>query len=135
MDDLKSLSISLLGQFPTAHEVYEGKLVIQQIDHEIGDLEARISYLQQKRGIYVSYIQPFRRIPIEIMEDIVVISLTIGTNVMKLAQICRQFRNILLGMPTIWSKIRLQRTNAKILPSYGYHNMTVCVSINPYEEH
>jgi hypothetical protein len=120
MADLQSLSISLLGRLPTTEEIHFGKSTIHEMDIEIENLEARIRYLRQKRAVYASCISPFRRLPTEILSEIVDHSLNLGIDITTITQICTRVRNAAFGMTTIWRSIKLQPDSWHYRPRYGY---------------
>jgi hypothetical protein len=102
-------------QFPTNEEVLLGNSVIKELDQDIEllqveliRLQTRLESLQQKRANYASYFSPLRRLPTEIMSEIIDICITNGVDIMTIAGVCARLRDVTLGMTTIWSKISLR---------------------------
>jgi hypothetical protein len=55
----------------------------------------------------MSYISPLRRLPREIINNLVHICLDEGVELTVMTQICGTIRDIVHGMPDIWSRIIL----------------------------
>jgi hypothetical protein len=101
-------------QLPSEDGVRQAKLKIQQLDQNIGDLEQNISQLrrrieelQQQRANYVSYISPLRRLPTEILSEIVIICVQKDVDLTVITGICSRLRDVVLGMSRLWSRIEL----------------------------
>jgi hypothetical protein len=129
MADLQNLSISLSRQLPTEDDVCHHKSMINEIDIEIEDLEARIRSIREKREIYACYISPFRRLSTEVLREIADIAFINGIDIMTIAQICRRLRNVAFGMTTIWSEIRLRSNWSRIGPTYGHYRTVFVFTI------
>jgi hypothetical protein len=90
--------------------------MIEQLDRKIEDLEqdmsqlrARIEELQQQRANYVSYISPLRRLPTEILSEIVIICVQNHVDLTVIAAICSRLREVVLGMSRLWSHIEIPK--------------------------
>jgi hypothetical protein len=129
MVDLINLSLPHLRQLPNREDIQHSKSIIDQLDRTIEDLEQNIKQLQtqiqeaqQKRAKYVSYISPLRRLPTEILSEIINICVGDGVDVTIMASICSRLREVILGMAGIWNNISLRRnvsdkTIDRIFPS------------------
>jgi hypothetical protein len=102
-------------QFPTKEEVLLGKSVIKELDRDIDLLQVEISRLQNqleslqgRRANYASYMSPLRRLPTEILREIVSICVDQGIDILTIAGLNARFRDVALGMATLWSKISLR---------------------------
>jgi hypothetical protein len=100
---------------PTRTEVLFHKNVIRKLEEEINtvgkeiiNLYARLQHLQQKMVNHVSYVAPLRRLPPEILSGIVHECLDNGVKLATLTQVCGTFRDVVIGMPTLWNNILLQ---------------------------
>jgi hypothetical protein len=51
---------------------------------------------------------PLETLPTEILEEIVLFYLSLGENTTFITQVYHRLRQIVLGMGSVWSKIRLQ---------------------------
>jgi hypothetical protein len=103
------------GQLPTKEEVLLGKSVIKELDRDIDLLQFEISRLQNlleslqgRRANYASYISPLRRLPTEILREIISICIDQGIDILTIAGLNARFRYAALGMATLWSKISLR---------------------------
>ncbi|PVG01791.1 hypothetical protein CPB86DRAFT_870856 [Serendipita vermifera] len=101
---------------------------ISSLESQIRELTSRLVPLQKKRDNYASYISPFRRLPPEILTEIVTICLDRGVKLATMTQICGTVRNVVIGIPSVWSKL-------VVIPNDAYKYSTLgkirCVT----EEH
>ncbi|PVG04294.1 hypothetical protein CPB86DRAFT_778562 [Serendipita vermifera] len=100
--------------YPTDAEILSSKFEIHKIDIEISklrdqinQLQAQIDNLQNERDNHTSYISRFRRLPVEVLAEIFQLSLRNGARCEELMKICSTIRNVVIGTPIFWSKIRL----------------------------
>jgi hypothetical protein len=114
MIDLANLPFPQLKQLPTGDDIRHSKSIIEQLDQNIVDLERNIKRLraqlqeaQQKRAAYVSYVSPFRRLPTEVLSEIIILYLQSGGDITVITGICSRLREVALGMAGIWSHIAL----------------------------
>jgi hypothetical protein len=103
-----------LRSYPTPAEVLFHKNAIKSLEQDISNIEGEISklqtrlrYLQQKKANHASYISPLRRLPPEILSEIVYLSLYNGIKLTTLTQICGAFRDVVVGMSDLWNEILL----------------------------
>jgi CII-binding regulator of phage lambda lysogenization HflD len=115
MVDLINLSLPHPRQLPSREDIRHSKSIIDQLDQTIENLEQNIKQLQmqlqeaqRKRANYVSYISPLRRLPTEILSEIIDICIKGGVSVIKMASICTRMREVILGMAGIWRNISLR---------------------------
>jgi hypothetical protein len=118
MADLTTLPFLDPRQLPSADDIRQARSTIKQLDQNMEDLEQnigqlrrRVQELEQKRANYVSYISPLRRLPTEILREIVDICIETGMDVTVMAGICSRLREVVLGMAGIWSNISLRGAN------------------------
>jgi hypothetical protein len=118
--DVANLPFPYPRQLPTGDNVRETKAIIKQLDRSIENIEQGIRKLQEqlqevrrKRANYVSYISPLRRLPTEILCNIIGIHIGDGENILKIARICSRLREVALGMARIWSNIALRSTDSR----------------------
>jgi hypothetical protein len=118
--DLANLPFPHPRELPTGDDVRHSKAIIEQLDRSIEDLEQSIICLQrqlqevrQKRANYVSYISPLRRLPTEILSEIIGMRIDDGEDTLTIAGICSRLREVALGMTAIWSNITLRPTRSK----------------------
>jgi hypothetical protein len=78
-----------------------------KIENEISKLQARLRHLRQQKANHASYISPFRRLPQEILHQIVYICLYDGVKLATLTQICGILRDVVVGMSALWNDILL----------------------------
>jgi hypothetical protein len=131
MIDLMNLPFPHPRQLPNGDDIRRSKSIIEQLDRNIEDLEqdiqqlqTRLQEVQRKRTNYASYISPLRRLPAEILSEIIGICLHNDVEITVVAGICSRLREVVLGMAGIWSDISI-RTNYPIPSSpfdkrYGY---------------
>ncbi|PVG01792.1 hypothetical protein CPB86DRAFT_58179 [Serendipita vermifera] len=127
MDLVDSISLPHPRYNPSATELLSCKGVIKGISEEISSIEsqireltARIASLQRKRDNYMSYISPFRRLPSEILTEIVTICLDCDVRLTTVTQICGTARDVVIGMSSLWSKIALLPSGRYVYsPSLG----------------
>ncbi|PVG01108.1 hypothetical protein CPB86DRAFT_139614 [Serendipita vermifera] len=107
-------------EFPTKDEIRHCKSVIELLDQNIRKLEESIRKLQTqlqetryKRANYVSYISPLRRLPTEILREIIDLYNYDGGQIITITGTCSRLREVALGMTKIWSKIRLHSARSK----------------------
>jgi hypothetical protein len=106
-------------QLPTGDDVRHSKTIIGHLDRTIEDLEQSIRRLQEqlqeaqrKRANYASYISPLRRLPTEILSEIISICIVGGTDILTMCGICSRLREVALGIARIWSNITLRPTHS-----------------------
>jgi hypothetical protein len=107
-----------------AEEIRYSKRVIAQLETSIEDLEEKLQTLRRKKANYESYISPIRRMPVEILREIVHCCLQKGVRLNTLIQVCGYMRDAILGMTSIWSSILLHSSFGSPFP-YGWVT-TVC---------
>jgi hypothetical protein len=105
------------GNYPTQAEVLFHKNAIKSLEQDISNIEdeisrlhARLRCLQQKKANHASYISPLRRLPPEILGEIIYICLYNGIKLTTLTQICGSFRDVVVGMSNLWNEILLFTT-------------------------
>jgi hypothetical protein len=108
MANIPSLSILAARLLPTADEVHYGEQVIGAIDQEIIKLELQIQDLRRKKGVYASWMSPFRRLPTEILREILGMALKEGEKPTTITRICSRLRYIAFGISQFWNEIRLR---------------------------
>jgi hypothetical protein len=108
--DLANLPFPHPRELPTGDDIRHSKTIIEQLDKKIEDIEQTIGRLQvqlqevqQKRTNYASYISPLRRLPTEILSEIVTICLDDGRDILTVAGICGRLREVALGMTAVRS--------------------------------
>jgi hypothetical protein len=112
--DVANLPVPDPKQLPTGDNVRHTKTIIEELDQSIEHLEQDIKRLHEqlqevrrKRANYVSYISPLRRLPTEILCNIIGICIEGGVDILTLSEICSRLRQAALGMAGIWSNITL----------------------------
>ncbi|PVG01789.1 hypothetical protein CPB86DRAFT_58159 [Serendipita vermifera] len=123
MDSLDYLSLPHPRHCPTPAEIALSKGMIKDIEKEMESLKSegqglqnRLELLQQRRENHASYISGLRRLPMEILEDIIRICLDNHVQIATITQICGTIREVAHEMSSIWSRLRLDP-----LFSYRYH--------------
>jgi hypothetical protein len=117
MSNLLDLSFPHPRDCPSFSDIQLCKAIIQDFDRTIERLRSnrrpnltRIRELGEKRANYLSYIAPFRRLPAEVLGEIFYFSVKIyAKNIWVLCRVCGRFRDIILEMGGIWSRIRFPR--------------------------
>lgn len=75
---------------------------------KVTDLELQIHILKQENSNTVGFLAPIWRLPAEILAEIFVLSIHIhAQSPLDLMHVCWFWRSVVLGMPRIWSTIRL----------------------------
>ncbi|PVF92326.1 hypothetical protein CPB86DRAFT_195716 [Serendipita vermifera] len=115
MSALTNLPSSHPNHPSTVEEFRHGMAIIDKIDQDIETLEneiknirTKIYYLKLARANYAFQICPLRRLPIEILTEIVRLCIAQKDDIITIAGVCSRLREIVLGMTAIWSKISLQ---------------------------
>jgi hypothetical protein len=105
---------------PAKAEITLHKYVIKSLEqdiivleNEISKLQTRLRHIQQQKDNRASYISPFRRLPSEILSEIVYVCLYYGIKLTTLTQTCGTLRDIVVGMPPLWSEILLLSAHHK----------------------
>jgi hypothetical protein len=80
---------------------------IKNTQNEINRLQANLVQLQKAKANHASYIAPLRRLPVELLSEIVYMSLESGVKLATLAQICGTLRDVVIGSSTLWNNIVL----------------------------
>jgi hypothetical protein len=80
---------------------------IKKIQNEMNELQLQIQTLKQRRDNYISYIAPLRRLPPEILSNIIMYCLDKRVELTVLTQSCGVVRDTVLGMTTVWRSIYL----------------------------
>jgi hypothetical protein len=135
--DVANLPVPDPRQLPTRDDVRHSKTIIEHLDRTIEDLEQSIRQLQgqlhevrRKRANHASYISPLRRLPTEILSEIIGICIKCGTDILTMCGICSRLREVSLGMARIWGVIALRPTHSAAkyhLPGRQYGSLaTVC---------
>jgi hypothetical protein len=113
--DVANLPFPHPRQLPTGDEIRHSKSIIEDLDRNIEDLEqdirrlqTRLHEVQRKRANYASYISPLRRLPTEILGEIVSFCIHNSVDITVVASICGRLREVALGMSRIWSNISLR---------------------------
>jgi hypothetical protein len=113
--NLSNLSCPHPRGLPTEEDIRQSKLIIKQLDQSIEELIQKIRQLhtqiqevQQTRASYVSYLSPLRRLPEEVLREIITMCINNGADVTVMAGICSRLREVVLGMASLWSKLSLR---------------------------
>jgi hypothetical protein len=146
MTNLETFSITNPRSIPSTDEIRLSNSVIKILDKDIEDLEVQLEALQnrlqnlrQRRANYASYISSFRRLPTELLRDILNICLLNGQDILVFTQVCSRLREVAIGMTHIWSKIslrsmeRIQRyRRTSSWRCYGSSSEVSCSSIEAF---
>ncbi|PVF92329.1 hypothetical protein CPB86DRAFT_195751 [Serendipita vermifera] len=107
-------------ELPTEDEIRHCKSVIALLDQNIQNLEdnirkyqAQLEEIRRKKANYVSYISPLRRLPTDILSEIVDTCLHSGVEITTITGIFGRMREAALGMTRIWSNISLHSSRSK----------------------
>jgi hypothetical protein len=92
-------------RLPTASEIQENQSKIYELDAKIADLKEQLEKLEKDRYIRASFISPFRRLPVEILCEIVVHALKRGQSPISLSNVCASMRAAVIGMKRLWTTI------------------------------
>jgi hypothetical protein len=129
--DLANLPFPHPRELPTGNDIRHSKKIIEQLDRKIEDLEQTIGRLQvqlqevqRKRTNYASYISPLRRLPTEILSEIITIYVEDGEDILDVAGICSRLREVVLGMTAIWSDIKLRSFDTTGVYYGSYSNVS-----------
>jgi hypothetical protein len=121
MDTLRNLQLPHPSHRPTAEQFRLKKPVtneldceIQSIESEIERLRSRVQCLRDKKKNLVSYFSPLRCLPNDLLREIIEQCLQKGVKLANLMRVCGAFRDVVIGLPSIWSKIRLQVHRSRI---------------------
>lgn len=108
---------------------------VPELDAEIARISAQLKQLQSKRNVYdkffakhKSLLSPIRRLPLEILQNIFAHCLPTEYNCvmspleapMLLTHVCKQWRDLVFGMPLLWSSL--------YIPIPNYPPMASCVA-------
>jgi hypothetical protein len=129
MFDLKNLPFPHPKQLPSRDDIRQAKTMIHQLDQdiqvlnqELSQLQRRLRGLEQKRTNYASYISPLRRLPTEILSEIISLCIQEGVDITVMAGICTRLREVALGMSGLWSTIQLRAPRkGQFMKSRLYH--------------
>jgi hypothetical protein len=80
---------------------------IRRLMHKAARLRAHRRLLQRRKANHTSYISPLRRLPPEILSEIVYMCLYDDVKLTTLTQICGTLREVVLGMSALWNQINL----------------------------
>jgi hypothetical protein len=101
---------------PTRAEVFSCKNRIKVLEQCIEDLKNdknqskdQLCTLKLCRRNYVSYISPLRCLPEEIISRIVYFCLHKYVQLVTIMHICGTFRDTVINMSTLWSRIEVKR--------------------------
>jgi hypothetical protein len=94
-------------RLPTAWEIDENRAKIRELDAKIADLKEQIEKLQGDRSICVSFLSPFRRLPAEILCEIVLHAVGERQSPVRLSGVCASMRDAVIGMKQLWNTIYL----------------------------
>jgi hypothetical protein len=121
MDTLRNLPLPHPSHRPTAEQFRLKKTVTNEFDCEIQSMESeierlryRIQYLRDKKKNLVSYFSPLRCLPNDLLREIIERCLQKGVKLANLMRVCGAFRDVVIGLPSIWSKIRLHAHRSRI---------------------
>jgi hypothetical protein len=124
MVNVKNLPSPHPRECPSLSDIQLSRAIIKNLERKIQLLQKkgnkryiRIQDLYVKRANYLSYIAPFRRLPVEILSEIVYFSLSNSVELLTLTQICGRLRDVIINMALLWSHIHLSSTHL-------YHNST-----------
>src|ERR1043165_5626046 len=105
-----SLSIPHPRDCPSTSDIQLCKAAIEELDQRIQRLKSsrrpnlsRIEEYERNKRNHLSYISPFRCLPVEILNEIFGLSLWNDANIVALSQVCCRFREIILDMASLWS--------------------------------
>ena len=75
---------------------------------KVTDIEMQIHVLKQENYNAASFLAPIRRLPVEMLAEIFIISISChAQSRLELMRVCRSWRAVVLTMPRIWANIRL----------------------------
>ncbi|PVG01797.1 hypothetical protein CPB86DRAFT_58218 [Serendipita vermifera] len=99
---------------PTPAEAISHKEVIARLERAIqaaqgmDELEDHLQHLQKVKTNHVSYISPLRRLPAELLREIVYLCIQDDVKVTTLTQVCGTLRDVVIRLPSLWNKILLE---------------------------
>jgi hypothetical protein len=92
---------------PTAWEIHENRGKIRELDVKIADLQEQLEKLQRDRNVRASFLSSFRRLPAEILCEIVLHAVNNGLSPVRLSKVCASMREAVIGMKRLWTTIFL----------------------------
>jgi hypothetical protein len=119
---------------PTRSEVVSHKKLIEGLErdiestqNEIVQLQARLQHLQTAKANHASYIAPLRRLPVELLSEIIDICIQDGVSRTTLIQICGTLREVVIGSSSFWNDILLESVHG-YSEFYNKEDYPVCYS-------
>ncbi|PVG01805.1 hypothetical protein CPB86DRAFT_58285 [Serendipita vermifera] len=80
---------------------------IESTQKQINRLQSRLQHLEHTKANYLSYISPLRRLPVDVLSEIVHFCIQSGIEITLLTQICGSLRDVVIGSSTLWKNIFL----------------------------
>jgi hypothetical protein len=94
-------------RLPTTWEIHENRGKIRELDAKIADLKEQLEKLQRDRDVCASFISSFRRLPAEILCEIVLQAINKGQSPIRLSEVSASMRDAIIGMKQLWTTIYL----------------------------
>jgi hypothetical protein len=112
-----------------AFEIHENRDKIRELDAEIANLKEQLEKLRRDRNVRASFISSFRRLPAEILCEIVLHAINKGQSPIRLSEVSASMRDAIIGMKQLWTTIYLcaRRPYARSLVS----QLTPIMTISP----
>ena len=111
LDELHA-QIIILQEMMAAHwRAYQNRVTQsrRRTEATIVDIRNRVSVLEQKNFYAVSLLAPIRRLPVEILSEILMFAVILHEcSALRLMHVCRSWRSTLMTMSRVWSAIRVR---------------------------
>lgn len=73
---------------------------IEAIETTISQLQTKCQGIRRRRANYLSYLAPIRKLPNELMAQIIGFYVEEGEPITTIAQVCHRFREVALSTPS-----------------------------------
>lgn len=104
-------------RIPSSEEMKDNKRIIAELDRKITSLQAELTALLRERERRASFLAPFRRLPTEILCEIVQYSRDAGVSLFVLNQINSTLREAVNGMSFLWNWLHLSPRHSATVSS------------------
>jgi len=111
LDELHAKILTLQEKMAVHWHTYESRTIQNRRSTEraIGDIQRKVWTLEQENIYAASLLAPIRRLPDEMLSEILTIAITVyGFPPLRLMCVCRAWRWVLVAMPRIWSSIKVR---------------------------
>ena len=134
LDNIYTLIVVLQETMAEYWRLYQSQVIQsrRQTEEAIMDIRKKVSVLEQRNLYVISLLAPIRRLPVEILSEILMFAILVNEcSALRMMHVCQSWRVTLMTMSRVWSTIQVRTwTRADLVEFLLERTKMVTVDVN-----